>query len=52
MKKTFKVTFIDYVRGETLQEAYENFMPYIRECSKYSDIDAIKFEEMKEQDGD
>ncbi len=46
----FKVTFTDIVEAETEREAYENFMPYIRDCAKYSDLEAFEFEEIKEDE--
>jgi len=47
-KKKFKVTFTDIVEAKTEREAYENFMTYIRECAKYSDLEAFEFDEIKE----
>jgi len=44
----FKVTFTDIVEAKTEREAYENFMTYIRECAKYSDLEAFEFDEIKE----
>ena len=45
--KKFKITFTDIVEAETEEEAHEKFMPYIRNCGKYSDLDAFNFEEEK-----
>ena len=44
----FKVTFTDIVEAKTEREAYENFMTYIRECAKCSDLEAFEFDEIKE----
>jgi hypothetical protein len=40
----YKITFIDHVEAETELDAQESFMTYIRECAKYSDIEAFEFE--------
>ena len=39
----YKITFTDYVEANTKLEAQENFMNYIRDCAKYSDLDAFEF---------
>ena len=39
----YKITFTDYVEANTKLEAQENFMNYIRDWAKYSDLDAFEF---------
>ena len=46
-KKKFKVTFIDEIEAENLEEAYYQLRLYLSKCQHYDDISTFKFEEIK-----
>mgnify|MGYP003135666795 FL=1 len=46
--KKYKVTFVDEIEAETLEEAYYQLRLYLSKCQHNDDISVFEFEEIKE----
>ena len=44
--KKYKVTFVDEIKAETLEDAYDQLILYLSECAYNGDITTFKFEEI------
>jgi len=44
--KKYKVTFVDEIKAETLEDAYDQLILYLSECAYHGDITTFKFEEI------
>ena len=47
--KKFKVTFVDEIEAEDLEEAYYQLRLYLSNLQHYDDISVFEFEEIKDQ---
>ena len=46
--KKYKVTFVDEIEAENLEEAYYQLRLYLSKCQHDDDISAFEFEEIKD----
>ena len=44
----YKVTFVDEIKAETLEDAYDQLILYLSECVYNGDITTFKFEEIND----
>ena len=46
IKKKFKVTFVDEIEAENLEDAYYQFRLYLSDLQHHDDITVFEFEEV------